>query len=191
MNETQLNKEFSKRDVQRMRNILTGNTADRTRVQAGYEKEKLTYSEGDIWEENGKQWTIKNGIKQTINKQDKLRKIINIPLTCPSCNKSMKTNKLNKKMWLIHKKCFDCVIEHETQLKATGQYEEYAKNLMNSNKDSFVKDYEQAVEEYINDRGETYMSEAGDLENWSKVKLKPEVVKALKDNIKQLKELEL
>ena len=191
MSESQLNKEFSKRDVQRMRNILTGNTADRTRVQAGYEKEKLTYSEGDIWEENGKQWTIKNGIKQTINKQDKLRKIINIPLTCPSCNKSMKTNKLNKKMWLIHKKCFDCVIEYETQLKATGQYEKYAKNLMNSNKDSFVKDYEQAVEEYINDRGETYMSEAGDLENWSKVKLKPEVVKSLKDNIKQLKELEL
>ena len=35
------------------------------------------------------------------------------------------------------------------------------------------------------------MSEAGDLENWSKVKLKPEVIKALKDNIKQLKELEL
>ena len=36
MSETQLNKEFSKRDIQRMRNILTGNTADRTRVEAGY-----------------------------------------------------------------------------------------------------------------------------------------------------------
>ena len=35
---TQLNKEFSKRDVQRMRNILTNNTADKTRVQSGYEK---------------------------------------------------------------------------------------------------------------------------------------------------------
>jgi hypothetical protein len=27
-------------------------------------------------------------------------------------------------------------------LKATGQYEAYAKNIMNSNKNSFVDDYE-------------------------------------------------
>ena len=38
MSESQLNREFSKRDVQRMRNIVTGNTANRTRVQAGYER---------------------------------------------------------------------------------------------------------------------------------------------------------
>ena len=62
---------------------------------------------------------------------------------------------------------------------------------MNSNKDSFVQDYEQAVEAFLNEGGDTFMSEAGDIENWSKAKLNPEVIKALKDNIKQLKELEL
>ena len=191
MSETQLNKEFSKRDVQRMRNILTKNTADKTRIQAGYEKEKLIYSEGDVWEENGKTWTIRNGLKQTITKHDKLREMVNMPLSCPSCNKSMKPTKLNKKMWVIHKKCFDCIIEYETYLKGTGQHEEYQKNLMNSNKDSFVQDYEQAVEAFLNEGGDTFMSEAGDIENWSKAKLNPEVIKALKDNIKQLKELEL
>jgi len=191
MSETQLNKEFSKRDVQRMRNILTKNTADKTRIQAGYEKEKLTYSEGDIWEENGKTWTIRDGLKQTITKHDKLREMVNTPLSCPSCNKSMKPTKLNKKMWVIHKKCFDCVIEHETYLRATGQHEEYQKSLMNSNKNSFVQDYEQAVEAFLNEGSDTFMSEAGDIENWSKAKLNPEVIKALKDNIKQLKELEL
>ena len=61
MSESQLNREFSKRDVQRILNIVTGNTANRTRVQSGYEKESKEYTEGDIWEENGKQWTIKNG----------------------------------------------------------------------------------------------------------------------------------
>jgi hypothetical protein len=35
------------------------------------------------------------------------------------------------------------------------------------------------------------MSEAGDIENWSKAKINPEVIKTLKENIKQLKELEL
>ena len=187
---TRLNKEFSKRDVQRMRNILTGNTANNTRVQSGYEKEKKIYVEGDIWEENGKTWTINNGLKQTITKHDKLREMVKFPLKC-ACDKPMKPTKLNKKMWTIHGKCFDCVAEHETHLRAIGKYEEYEKKLMNANKDSFVDDYEQAVEAFINDKGETYMSEAGHAENWSKAEVNPEVIKALKENIKQLRELDI
>jgi len=191
MSESRLNKEFSERDIQRMRNIVSGNTAERTRVQAGYQKQSVEYGEGDVWEENGKIWTIKNGLKQTVTKHDKLREMVNMPLKCPECERAMKATKLNKKMWPIHGKCFDCVIEYETKLKATGGYEEYAKKLMNANKNSFVTDYEQAVEAYINDKGDTFMSEAGDLENWSKAKINPERIKALKENIKQLKELEL
>ena len=191
MSESRLNKEFSERDIQRMRNIVSGNTADRTRVQAGYQKQSVEHGEGDVWKENGKTWTIKNGLKQTVTKHDKLREMVNMPLKCPECERAMKPTKLNKKMWSVHKKCFDCVVEYETHLKATGQYKEYAKKLMNANKDSFVNDYEQAVEAYINDTGDTFMSEAGDLENWSKAKVNPEVIKALKENIKQLKELEL
>ena len=191
MSKSQLNKEFSKRDVQRMRNIVTGNTADKTRVQAGYEKENKVYVEGDIWEENGKTWTINNGLKQTITKHDKLRQIIVMPLKCPECEKAIKVNNLNKKMWSIHNKCFDCVVEHETHLRKIGKYEEYEKKLMNANKDSFVDDYEQAVNAFVNDQGESFMSEAGDMENWSKAKINPEVIKSLKENIKQLRELEM
>ena len=191
MSETRLNKEFSERDIKRMRNIVSGNTAERTRVQAGFEKQKIEYTDGDIWEENGKTWTIHNGLKQTVTKHDKLRAMVTMPLTCPKCKNAMKPTKLNKKMWNIHSQCFDCTIEHETYLKATGQYEAYAKNIMNSNKNSFVDDYEQAVEAFINDKGDTFMSEAGDLENWSKSKVNPETIKALKANIKQLRELEL
>ena len=191
MSETQLQKEFSERDIQRMRNIVSGNTADRTRVQAGYQKQSTEHSEGDVWEENGKTWTIKNGIKQTVTKHDKLREMVNMPLKCPECERAMKPTKLNKKMWSVHKKCFDCVVEYETQLKVNGKYKEYVKDLMNSNKDSFVQDYEQAVEAFLNEGGDTFMSEAGDMENWSKTKLNPEMIKILKDNIKQLKKLKL
>ena len=190
MSKTQLNKEFSKRDVQRMRNIVTGNTADKTRVQAGYEKERPTYSEGDIWEENGKTWTINNGLKQTITKHDKLREMVKFPLKC-ACDKPMRPTELNKKMWTIHGKCFNCVVEHETHLRKIGKYEEYQKKLMNDNKNTFVDDYEQAVDAFINDQGESFMSEAGDMENWSKAKVNPEIIKSLKENIKQLRELEL
>ena len=57
-----LKKEFTQRDVQRARNLLTGKANDKTAIQSGYEKQSQTHTEGDIWEENGKQWTIKNEI---------------------------------------------------------------------------------------------------------------------------------
>ena len=36
--ETNLKKEFSKRDVQRARNLITGKSGDKTQIQTGYEK---------------------------------------------------------------------------------------------------------------------------------------------------------
>ena len=191
MSESQLQREFDERDLQRMRNIITGNTANATRIQTGYQKKTIERKEGDVWEENGKKWTIKNGLKQTVTKHDKLRELVKMPLKCPECEKAMKANKLNKKMWNIHKKCFDCVIEYETKLKSTGDYEEYAKNIMNANKNTFADDYEAAVKEYETSKPDTYVSEAGDIENWVGGKVNPEVIKALKENIKQLRELEL
>ena len=41
-NESTLKKEFSKRDVQRMRNLITGKSGDRTQVQAGWKNKHKT-----------------------------------------------------------------------------------------------------------------------------------------------------
>ena len=38
---TQLKKEFSPEDLQRARNIITGQTGNRTKVQSGYEKKQI------------------------------------------------------------------------------------------------------------------------------------------------------
>jgi len=43
MSETNLKKEFSQRDVQRMRNIITGNASGATGVQVGYSKQSQDY----------------------------------------------------------------------------------------------------------------------------------------------------
>ena len=46
---TQLNKQFSERDVQRMRNIITGNTVDNTRTHNLLEKLiKATEAGGNV-----------------------------------------------------------------------------------------------------------------------------------------------
>ncbi len=65
MSDNLLKREFKTRDVQRMRNIITKNTGDKTGVQVGYKADYVEHKEGDVWEERGKKWTIKNGIKQT------------------------------------------------------------------------------------------------------------------------------
>jgi hypothetical protein len=188
MSDTNLKKEFSKRDVQRMRNIITGNAGGTTGVQVGYSKQQQDYQEEDVWEENGKQWTIKNGIKQTVTKHDKLRQLVTIPLSCPVCHKSMKGNDLNKKMWTIHHMCFDCVIEMEAKIKREGKWDEYEKQMMNDNKNSMVDDFETSIEEFLKMQNESYFTEQGDIESWGGGKINEDEIKNVKEYIKKLRE---
>ena len=127
-----LKKEFNKKDVNRARNLIMGKTGDSTGLQVGYKRQKIEHKEGDVWTENKKTWTIKNGIKQTVSKLDVIRKEVSIPLCCPKCNKVMK-KRLDKPNYKIHKKCHDCVIEYEHKLKIRGQYDDYKKLLKAKN----------------------------------------------------------
>ena len=191
MSNTQLNKEFSERDIQRMRNIIGGNTASTTRIQTGYTQAQVKHVEGDIWEENKKTWTIKNGIKQTVTKHDALKAMVEFPLVCPCCNNPMKSTSLNKKMFTIHGTCFDCVVEMETKLKVEGKYEEYEKKMLNANKNTSVDDVEQMFDDYFNSTMDTFVTEDGDIEKWDGGSINPEFIKTVKDNIKRLRETEL
>jgi hypothetical protein len=191
MSNTQLNKEFSERDIQRMRNIIGGNTANTTRIQTGYTQAQIKHVEGDIWEENKKTWTIKNGIKQTVTKHDALKAMVEFPLVCPCCNNPMKSTSLNKKMFTIHGTCFDCVVEMETKLKVEGKYEEYEKKMLNANKNTSVDDVEQMFDDYFNSTMDTFVTEDGDIEKWDGGSINPEFIKTVKDNIKRLRETEL
>jgi len=188
---TQLNREFEERDIQRIRNIISGNTAGATRIQSGYTKEQVKHNEGDTWEENGKTWTIHNSIKQTVTKHDALKAMVEFPLTCPCCSKPMKDIELNRKMYNIHHTCFDCVIEMEHKLRMEGKYEAYEKQMLNENKNATIDDAEQMFDEYFNSKNNTYVTEAGDIEKWDGGSIDPEVIKLIKDNIKRLRKLEI
>ena len=187
--ESTLKKEFSKRDVQRMRNLITNKSGDRTQIQAGYEKQNEDHKEGDVWEEGGKPWTIKNGIKQSITKLDKFKHLIGLPLTCPCCKKPMKSDELNKKMYSIHKMCLDCVVEMEAKLKIEGKFDDYQKNIVNSNKNASLEDFEKALESWLEEK-DTYVSEQGDIENWSGGD-KTTIYKELKERIDEWKKVDI
>ena len=186
-----LKKEFKRKDVERMRNLIKGDTGKSAELQVGYTAKKEDHKEGDIWEENGKQWTIKDGIKQTATKLDRVKKEAILPLFCPNCGTLMKKRN-DTKMYKIHKKCFDCVVEMETQLKIEGKYEEYEKKVILDNAKDMVDDYETYLLESINTSNTQYVSEKGEVERWKggidKEKLSKEIKEAaseFKEKIKQ------
>jgi len=188
MGDTKLKKEFKERDVQRMRNIITKKQGDATGVQVGYEKETEDRLEGDVWQENDKTWTIKNGLKQTVTKLDLVKKANRMPLVCPNCSRQMK-NQLDKKMYPIHGICFDCVVVMETKLKAEGKYEQYARNMVTKNIITHIEEAEQFIEEFaISSAKESYVTEQGDIEEWEGGIDKEDMVKKWKEELKEMKE---
>lgn len=186
MKETLLKKEFKGRDVQRLRNIVTKKYGDKTTNQVGYQKTIEDRKEGDIWEENDKTWTIKNGLKQTVTKLDGVKKQIRMPFICPECNGPMKKF-LDKKMYPVHKKCFDCVVKMETQLRAEGKYEEYIKNTFNNNLVTYLEEAEQFIEEFITENKNTYVTEHGDIEDWDGGMDKEKIAQKLKEELQEMK----
>ena len=160
-----LKKEFKRKDVERARNILTGKSGASSETQVGYKKKRVDYKEGDVWVENKKTWTIKDGIKQSISKMDKIKKEIFMPLCCPKCSKVMK-KRLDKPNYKVHKMCFDCVIDFEHKLRIEGKYEDYIKTLKLKNRLTEIDETENMFLELANQSNEGYISEHGELERW-------------------------
>lgn len=163
--DTVLKKQFQEKDVQRLRNLVQGKYGEKTSSQVGFTKAEEFHKEGDIWEGDGRKWTIKDGIKQNITKLDEAKKLHNIPLFCPKCNKVMK-NRNDKPYYRIHKMCFNCVIDMEGELRKQGKWEEYQRKIKNDEIDNRIKEFELWLEEHINESNDGFVTEDGDIEKW-------------------------
>ena len=161
--ETVLKKQFAKKDVERLRNVMTGKAGERTSGGVGYTKKQGFYKEGEVWTESGREWTIKEGIKQNVTKLDKA-KTLAMPMFCPTCNKIMK-HKFDQMFWNNHRKCYNCIVEFETQLRIKGLWEEYQNKINNSDIDNFIKDYQFWAEEMLTESNQGFVSEAGEIQN--------------------------
>lgn len=95
-----------------------------------------TRKEGDVWEDvDGKKWTVKNGIRQSVTKLDDAK----TPWWCPKCSKPM-NHRFDVKFWSMRGHCYDCNIKFETELRKEGKWEEFQKNMSLRNYISAVKD---------------------------------------------------
>jgi hypothetical protein len=159
-----INREFEKKDVERMRNLVKGKYGDKTETSVGYTPAENFHEEGDIWEANDRTWTIKDGIKQNITKLDKAKKLHNMPLFCPSCKDLMK-NRNDKEFYSIHKTCFRCVVLAEDKMKREGTFEEYQREIKNNEIDNKIKDFKAYVKDKLLEQN-SFITEAGDIEKW-------------------------
>ena len=140
-----LNREFAKKDVERMRNLLQGKYGEKTQTSVGFTKSDKKYEEGDIWEADGRTWTIKDGVKQNITKLDKAKKVHMMPLFCPSCKKIM-NNEIDNKIVDFKAWVEDKMSESNNQYVSEAGDVENWKGKINKEK---VQENVDAVVEYL------------------------------------------
>jgi hypothetical protein len=180
MKETTLKKQFTERDLQRVRNLATKKIHDKTITSVGYTKAEEKREEGDVWESDGRTWTISNGIKKTVRKVENAT----IPLLCPKCSKPMK-HQLDKQMYGIHQMCLHCVTDMESWLKMNGEYEEYERNMIRKNAQYFVDNVTNGLDQFLDDViNESYVTEDGTIQNWigngiDKIEVKKQIMEKL------------
>ena len=179
---------MDKKGIQRMRNLVSGNASDKTKISTGYGKSRVVRSEGDVWEVKGKTWTIKNGIRQTISKLDSAREAIRVPMECPKCGDHRMQHHAYKAMYKKFGMCLNCVVKLEKDLKAAGKFEEFAKELSKSDNEAWLKDKTEEYYDWLTTiNSKSYITEAGDIEDWSGGKSKETLKKEFDTQVNKIK----
>lgn len=166
--ESLLKKSFTEKDIQRARNLITGQYGNSTQTQVGYSKVEEEHKEGDIWTDGDKTWTIEDGLKVSVSKLQRARDLAMIPLSCPKCGKAMNT-RLDKKMFPIHHMCFECVTKMEDELKRAGLYKAYEQEMMRGNIEGFAKDLHERLKSLAEAGDVGVVNGEGDIEDWGRV----------------------
>ena len=187
MSDNILKKEFNKKDVERLRNLVKGKSNERTSQGIGYTKKEEFHKEGDIWEENGRKWTIKDGIKQNITKLDKFKKTA-VPLFCPTC-KGIMNKQLDPHYYKAYGACLDCIKVKETKLKTEGKWEDHTKTTYNKEIDKTIEEYTQFMKMKMEQSNNGFVTEAGEVEKWKGGINKERAEEALREGIEYLKNL--
>lgn len=177
-----LNKEFQKRDVERMRNLIQGKYGEKNGTSVGFSAPHKEYKEGETWEKDGRTWTIKDGIKQNITKMDRAKKAYLRPLMCPKCDKIMNKG-ADPGYYNQFGHCFKCFKKFETYMKATGLWDDFERKTINGNIDGFIKWYKDLVNESIDVSNAGFVAENGDVESWNGGLDKARVIEALDETI--------
>ncbi len=165
-----MKKASGKSNISIVKDYLSGN---RPFVQVGYEPPpEESHKDGDVWtDENGKEWIQVGPSKISKNLQDTRDSTRQV---CCSCKKDIYWggDSYDSKFFLKTGKCYDCVINEETEMVKDGTFGIYEKIKVIKNQKSFLKELYQKIQEsidYINNKSNKieFTNEDGTIEYWT------------------------
>jgi hypothetical protein len=169
---------------------------DDNRLVFGYRPQQQEYKEGDTWiDANGRTWTIKDGIQQTVTKLDSAK----TPWWCPKCSTPLNGHHL--KMYNKRGICYNCSEKEEMELKQSGVWFDVIKEKGKQNHIAQIKDKIQELQDYYDnvsqpefihaDNEKILMVEKWDIDlNTVRNDLKEEIEK-LKEHLRKVESGEL
>lgn len=109
----------------------------------GWRPQQVNRQEGEVWEDHdGKKWTKKNGLVQTVTKLDGFK----TPWWCPKCNTPL--NGIHLKAYKKVGHCHECMLKEEMELKQSGKWEEVIIEKGRQNHIAIIKDKIQELQNY-------------------------------------------
>ena len=109
----------------------------------GWRPQQVERQEGEVWEDvDGKKWTKKNGLVQTVTKLDGFK----TPWWCPKCGTPLNGHHLKAYKKAGH--CHECMLKEEMELKKSGKWHDVVKEKGRQNHIAWVKDKIQELQSY-------------------------------------------
>lgn len=161
-----------KKNIDIVRDYLNG---ERPYIKLGYTGDKDKYivrKVGEKWTDaNGKEWEQKEyGPAAVTRVSDIIRE--ETLQKCSCCNREIRWGtKQDRKMFYKTQKCFDCIIEEETQLRLKGKFKLYETKKLLENELSYLNDIRTKLKEskeYLETHTELQFPNGnGIMETWS------------------------
>lgn len=160
---------MDKKGVDNLKNILSGKEVEKS-IQVGYGDQKVGPNAkgkkpGDVWEYNGKKWTMKeNGTITNVTRFDDVR----IPMFCPRCE-SIMNRKADTKSFYSNGTCLDCMIDDHEKMRKEGKLEQFAWKKRIQSSMAWLRDQEKQFEEFkLNSKkNPKFLQSDGTFEKWS------------------------
>lgn len=170
-------------------------------IKVGYTSDKdkfIIRKIGERWVDgSGKEWEQKEyGPVAVTRVSDIIRAEMNEKCSC--CKREIRWgSRHDRKMYFKTKKCFDCLVEEETQLRLKGKFKLYEAKKLLENELSYLNDIKQKVKEskeYLASDGSkklTFVNSNGLVEEWDnnvRSELAASIEKDWKTCLKKIKE---
>ena len=150
-----------------MRNLVTGDYGAKTQKRSGYKKYKNKRSEGDTWEEDGKKWIFKSGVKQSVVKLKSARDHNKIPFNCPKCDVKMAKGQ-HKLMYKHYGHCLICQTKAEAKMRAEGVYDKWVSENIEKNFGTWKQNKRDQFDRWFSGlESKHHITEAGEVEDWT------------------------